>query len=426
MRTTVDGGRMGWWQLALLAIVATAAALLPAAADAQDLQITVVGSGPGPVTVQGEGGEGGTWLYQCADAPEDEDMFWRVCDTSTGQQVTEGPPWSTTFATQAVIRTGEPFPPGTENRIGNGTTDCEAADAHCTIAATSDWQSFAWAEIPFDVLYGPLPKATVSGQTTDLRDGQSVAVASTGHRPGTQAMTYICPRYGFAFPGGCDPIPSSEATIPASGTYARDVAMPRFVWVDDPFGHGDWSDCADGGCSVLVASADNLTSAGWEEGDPLLTFLPVSLEQHPEVLTVTRVRVNRLGGITVEGKVDCTAAVAAWGQSGSLAGVNIDWTARQPVGRRGAVTASYTSVIATVCHDPANVDPLRPPYPWATHPPITDPAIWWVYPSSGGKFATGPIHIDVRATGGTWSASPGADRYILTGAAQWDGKAVKG
>lgn len=409
-----------------IAVLAAAIAVLVPAAGAQSLDLTVVGSGPGPVTVQGAGDVGGVWLYQCGDSPESEEMFWQVCDATTGQQVLDDAPWSVTFPTQAVIRTRDGFQPGTVNWIGNGTTDCQAAGARCVVAGTSDWQSFAWSEIPFDTLYGPLDKAAVAGARTDLIDGAALAVTSGGHRPGTRAMTYICAGYGYAFPGGCDPIASSEMTIPSSGDYAHSVSMPRFVWVNDPFDHANWFDCAQG-CSVVVSSADNLTSPYWTPGeDQLLTFQAVPLEQHPQLLTVKRVLVNRMGGITVEGRIDCTAAAQAWGQDGSLAGVNVDWSARQPVGRKSAVTAHYESSIATICHDPANTNPLVPPYPWYTHPPITDPSIWWVYPANGGKFVAGQIHLDVRATGGSWSSSPGADQYLLTGMAQWDGKAVKG
>ena len=202
------------------------------------------------------------------------------------------------------------------------------------------------------------------------------------------------------------------------------MPLPRFVWVNDPFDHGEWYDCA-GGCSVLVASADNLASPYWEPPMALLTFGAVDVEQHPQLLTVTRVRVNRLGGITIEGKIDCTQAIAKWGQSAFEAGVNVSWKARQPVGRKGAVTAHYDSVIATLCYDPLDTTPATP-YPWATHPPITSPAIWWVYPDTGGKFTAGKIHVDVQVTGAPWSTSPGADQYILTGVTQWDGKAVKG
>lgn len=408
-------------------VLAAALALLVPTAGAQELDLAVSGSGPGPVTVEGTGVDGsGVWLFQCWDTPEGEEMFWQVCDTSTGVQVLDDTPWSVTFPTQAVIRTREGFGSGTENSMGNGTTDCEAADAHCGVAATSDWQSFAWAQIPFNEFYGPLEQADLVGDRTDLIDGEARAISSTGHRPSTQAMAYICAGYGYAFPGSCDPIPASEATIPPDGTYTRSVSLPRFVWVNDPFDNADWFDCA-AGCSVVVSSADNLSTPYWEPGsDQLLVFRAVPLEQQPDLLTVKRVLVNRLGGITVEGRIDCTAAIQAWGQDGSLAGVNIDWTARQPLGRRGAVTARYQSAIATICHDPHNENPLLPPYPWYTHPPITDPSIWWVYPDAGGKFAAGPIHLDVRATGGSWGNSPGSEQYILTGATQWDGKAVKG
>ncbi|MGI9117377.1 MAG: hypothetical protein ACR2JV_07055 [Gaiellales bacterium] len=410
---------------AVVAVAVYVVATGTAAADPPSL--SVVGSGPGEVTVDGTGGDGGgVWLYQCADSPENEQMFYEVCDTGSGLQVTDDAPWSVQFPTQAVIRLRDGFAPRTENAIGNGTFDCQAADAHCMIAATSDWQSFSWARIPFDVIYGTLGKATVSGPTTDLIDGALVQVRSAGHRPRTQAMAYICPSYGYAFPGGCDPVPSSEATIPFDGVYQHVVSMPRFLWVNDPFGQTSWFDCA-AGCSVLVASADNLTSASWKSGaDALLRFRDVPLEQHPQLLTVDRARVNRSGGITIDGRVDCTQAVLMWGQGGSAASVHVAWTARQPVGRKSAVIGRYDAVVASMCHDPAGGDPLTPPYPWITSPPITQAVTWWVFPSPGGKFAAGPIHVDVQVTGGSWSASPGADRYILTGTVQWDGKAVKG
>ena len=327
----------------------------------------------------------------------------------------------------------EGFPPGTENWIGNHTYDCEAAGATCWVVATEDWQSYAWDEIPFTTKYGPLAKATVTvtppSSWTSLTDGQPVTVHNEGHRPGTQAMAYACAGFGYAFPGGCDPIPASELTIPGTGIYHNTaVPLPRFVWVNPPEGYGEpsWYDCANG-CSVLVASADNLASPYWEQGvDTLLRFRAEPLEKNPQLLTVTRVRVNKLGGITIEGKIDCTQAIAEWGQSAFEAGVNVSWKARQPIGRKSAVTAHYESAILSLCHNPFDTDPATPPYPWATHPPITSSAIWWVYPDTGGKFTTGALHVDVQVTGGTWSTSPGADQYLLTGVAQWDGKAVRG
>jgi hypothetical protein len=112
----------------------------------------------------------------------------------------------------------------------------------------------------------------------------------------------------------------------------------------------------------------------------------------------------------------------AWGLKAFPAGVNVTWTARQPVGRKGLVTARYDSAMQSMCHNPPPLGPFR----WVTMPPITtsDPGVWWVYPSSGVKFAAGAIHVDVQVTGGPW-AGWGTENYILTGVRQWDGKAVK-
>lgn len=145
-----------------------------------------------------------------------------------------------------------------------------------------------------------------------------------------------------------------------------------------------------------------------------------SLEKNPQLFTVTQVLVNSSGGITVTGKIDCTQAVEEWGQDGYMAAVNVDWTARQPIGRKGVVTAHYVSSIMEPCFDPEVVGP----YTWATHPPITSTDIWWVYPDTGGKFVGGKIHIEAQATGGSFSPEEGADQYLLTGVTQWDGQAT--
>jgi hypothetical protein len=429
----IRGRRTAAWLLPLAVFVALLAFGVPAA-GALIPGITVTGSGPGVVKVDGVefSGEGGVWLYQCSDTPTSEEDFWSFCDQSTALQVTHDPPWSVDFTTKNVITSGEEgFPPGTENWIGNHTYDCEAAGSTCWVVATEDRQSFTWAEIPFVKKYGPLAKATVTvtppSSWTSLTDGQLVTVHDAGHRPGTQAMAYACEGYGKAFPGGCDPIPASELTIPGTGVYHNAaVPLPRFVWVDPPPGYGDgsWYDCANG-CSVVVASADNLASPYWVKGvDALLKARAEPLEKHPAALTVTSVQVSKLGGITIAGTIDCTQAIAQWGQSAFQAGVFVSWRARQPIDRMNAVTAHYDAVMASLCHDPLDTDASTPPYPWATYPPITDPVIWWVYPDVGGMFKAGSIHLDVQVTGAPWSTSPGASQYILTGVTQWDGKAV--
>ena len=254
------GRRTAAWLLPLAMVVSLLVLWVPAA-GALNPGITVTGSGPGVVWVDGVdwSGTGGVWLYQCSDTPQNEEDFWSFCDQSTGLQVLVDPPWRTDFTTKAVISSSdEGFSPGTVNWIGNHTNDCEAAGATCWVVATEDWQSFTWAEIPFATKYGPLAKAAVTvtppASATSLTDGQPVTVHNAGHRPGTHAMAYACAGYGYAFPGGCDPIPASELPIPPSGVYHNTaVPLPRFVWVNPPpgYGNGSWYDCAQG-CSVLV------------------------------------------------------------------------------------------------------------------------------------------------------------------------------
>lgn len=424
-------GRWNWLrQRTVVALVAALAMALPLvslgsssalAADGPQISIQS-GSIPGTLMVDGDGwsGSAGVSLYQCADQVDSEEALWQLCDMSTGVQVTVDPPWTTDFQTKGVLSLSQPFPPRSENAWGNGTYDCEAVDATCTIVATEDWQTFVWTNPDYTALYGPLDKATVTDDTTGLTDGAPVGVHNTGHRPGTQAMAYVCAGYGYAFPGGCDPIPGSERTIDSDGAYDAAVSLPRWVWVNDPFGNASWYDGANG-VSVLVVSAGNLASPYWEAGaDSLITFRNEPFEKNPQLFTVTQVRVNKSGGITVEGKINCSQAVMEWGQQNAMAAVHNDWTARQPVGRKGVVTAHYSAAIMQSCHEPGKTGP----YTWATHPPITSSAIWWVYPDSGGKFVAGKIHIDAQATGGSFSSSPGADQYLITGATQWDGRAV--
>jgi hypothetical protein len=400
-------------------------AIGPPTASADGPSIWVDDPVPGTVTVQGDGwsGEGGVWLYQCGGYPDDEDEFWQNCDHSSGIEVTQDPPWNVTFDVVAIVDPGaqEPFPPGTVNAMGNGTADCEVAGAGCGLLAIegeiSDLPSVthAWAMLEFASLYGP-PTIDVSGTTSELRDGDAVTVASSGHRPGTAAMTYLCVGAGPAYPGGCDPVAGSLVTIDGTGGFSEPVELPRFVWNNDPLGNSEWYDCADG-CSAAVVSAGNLLSP---YSSPI-TFARTDVEQHPSVLSVTKVLVNKYGAINVTGLVDCGSALGAWGLDDvAVAGGNISWTARQPIGRKGVVTAHYESAIASICHDPAKAGP----YPWGTHPPVTSPDVWWVYPDSGGKFAAGNVTITVRYDGGVWGGWWGAENYLLTGASQWNVKAV--
>jgi hypothetical protein len=129
--------------------------------------------------------------------------------------------------------------------------------------------------------------------------------------------------------------------------------------------------------------------------------------EHSIGATVDQVLVNRYGGITVSGTLDCTDAVAEiFGSMESIPAdttvlVSKSWTATQYVGRNKVVTASYSSGIASVCYtnDPAFMQEAEvAPWPWSTRYAFPVGETQWVY-SSNGKFATGPIHIELTIEG---------------------------
>jgi hypothetical protein len=429
--------------LVLALAVAAVVTIVPQAASADgnpSIWWTVEpGQAPGTVTVHGDGwsGAGGVRLYQCSGYPEDGESFWDVCEQATARTVNVDPPWQVDdFVVKPIVdsEAQDPFPPATVNAMGNGTFDCETVDSTCGIFAIEgdplDFENamVSWSGLGEDAVGDPYftPRygtqdnpltIEVDGPTTGLKDGDTVMVSSSGHRPGTWAMTYQCRETGPAYPGGCDPVAGSLAHVSAEGVYETNVALHRFIWDNDPFGNAGWYDGVDGG-SLTVVSAGNLAS-------PLfypVTFADVGVEQHPSVLTVTNVLVNKYGAINVSGLGDGSQALAAWGLDDvSVAGEGISWTARQPVGRKGVVTAHYEPAIATICSDPASAGP----YPWGAHPPVTSPDAWWVYPDSGGKFVAGKISVVVRFDGAVWGDWWGAENYRLTGASQWDGKAIK-
>jgi hypothetical protein len=127
--------------------------------------------------------------------------------------------------------------------------------------------------------------------------------------------------------------------------------------------------------------------------------------------TVDLVQVNRMGGITVSGSLDCTEQVAAiYGGAANIpldtmVLVNMNWDALQYVGKNKTVFAEYDSGIASICY--TNLDPslfpdwvdLVAPYSWDTRYAYPVGTVQWVY-SRDGKFAAGPIHIELTASGG--------------------------
>jgi hypothetical protein len=129
--------------------------------------------------------------------------------------------------------------------------------------------------------------------------------------------------------------------------------------------------------------------------------------EHSIGATVDQVLVNRYGGITVSGTLDCSSAVVdIFGGAQNIPAdtsvfVSKNWTATQYVGRNKVVTASYSSGIASVCftNDPnMYYGDVTAPWPWSTLYAYPVGETQWVY-SSNGKFGTGPIHVELTIEG---------------------------
>jgi len=129
--------------------------------------------------------------------------------------------------------------------------------------------------------------------------------------------------------------------------------------------------------------------------------------EHSLVSTVDQVLVNKYGGISVSGQLDCSVQVAdIYGGAEFIPAdtsvfVSKNWTATQYVGRGKAITASYSSGIASVCYtnDPGMYyGDVTAPWPWSTQYAYPVGETQWVY-SSQGKFGTGAIHVELTIDG---------------------------
>lgn len=129
--------------------------------------------------------------------------------------------------------------------------------------------------------------------------------------------------------------------------------------------------------------------------------------EHGFNATVDLVQVNRYGGITVSGQLDCSAQVAAiYGGAASIPDntsvfVSKSWVATQYVGKGKVVTASYDSGIASVCYtnDPGMYyGDVTAPWPWQTLYAYPVGETQWVY-SQTGKFGSGSIHVELTVSG---------------------------
>lgn len=154
--------------------------------------------------------------------------------------------------------------------------------------------------------------------------------------------------------------------------------------------------------------------------------------EHSFVSTVDRVVVNRYGGITVSGTLDCSAEVEAIYGGPELIPANTsvfvskNWTATQYVGRNKVVTASYSSGIASVCYtnDPGMMNgDVTAPWSWSTQYGYPVGEVQWVY-SATGKFGTGPIHVELAVDGSP--LTNGEDTHYFYDFSGWDLRATKG
>jgi hypothetical protein len=118
---------------------------------------------------------------------------------------------------------------------------------------------------------------------------------------------------------------------------------------------------------------------------------------------VDGVKVNKTGGVTAWGTVDCTAEVAAYFAPGAIPAntvvlTNESWVARQSVGRKTVLQATYESNYANPCFD-NRVGAGDGPYPWMTSQFNSTDTPYYVY-SPNGVFKTGMIHVDLKSEGG--------------------------
>lgn len=152
--------------------------------------------------------------------------------------------------------------------------------------------------------------------------------------------------------------------------------------------------------------------------------------EHSFTGTVDQVLVNRYGGITVSGTLDCSEQVAAiYGGVENIPAdttiyVGKQWTATQYVGRGKAVTASYSSGIASVCfnNNPALEVGTSAPWTWATLYGFPVGTTQWVY-SDNGKFSAGAIHVELTLEGSELQV--GEDTHYFYSFSGWDLRAVK-
>ena len=141
---------------------------------------------------------------------------------------------------------------------------------------------------------------------------------------------------------------------------------------------------------------------------------PVAAQDASPTLTVDKVLVNRTGGVTAMGMVDCSAAVADFWRGienvpdGTVVLVNVSWTAYQAAGRR-TLRADLVDTQASPCwaNTTQDVDPGRCK---ASASGILSPCRWdsgnWGsdgYQYGNGTFKPGTVHLHTVLEGGYYA-----------------------
>lgn len=153
-----------------------------------------------------------------------------------------------------------------------------------------------------------------------------------------------------------------------------------------------------------------LTLAGLIGPLAIATAGPAGAVPYGIAVVPTQVLVDRLGGITVSGTVDCTAEVEAAFPGGVPANLTVlaavNWWAYQPAGRRKMIHAANNPSHAWTCYNSSPDPQLGPvcggsagPCRWITSNYGTSSTPFYVY-SLDGRFVRGWIHVDTQGTGG--------------------------
>lgn len=158
-----------------------------------------------------------------------------------------------------------------------------------------------------------------------------------------------------------------------------------------------WIAAAIAMCALPALTLAPTTAATAEVASPTSAFAEV---------TGVVAKVNRTGGITVSGLINCRAAVEKWETEvgpvpDGVLHVSYSWTARQPVKKGVYPVAEFGSSHLTPCYDSADPDKV---FPWDTTPMGMSTPLY-VY-SDYGKFTKGLVYVQVTFEGGEVFTNP--------------------